>query len=510
MQVVWFKRDLRIHDHEALAQAARRGPVLPLYVIEPELWAQADMSGRHYAFLLECLAELNAALSKLGQPLIVRVGNVTDILAQLHAQHPIDALWSHQETWNGWTYARDIKVKQWLASQGIPWYEPLQFGVIRRLNNRDGWAGRWQRLMQQNSCPAPDKLTPLPPSLVSQALPSAQSLGLGDDDCPQRQRGGRSYGLQRLQAFLYDDGEHYSKAMSSPVTAFDSCSRLSPYLAFGALSLREVFHATQARQQQLKPLPASERGKWLGAMRSFSGRLRWHCHFMQKLEDEPRLELANMHPAYDGLREHDFNEAHFAAWQTGRTGLPMVDACMRALIATGWLNFRMRAMLMSFASYHLWLHWRRPALHLARLFTDYEPGIHYSQSQMQSGTTGINSIRIYNPVKQGLDHDPDGLFIRQWIPELANMPTSCIHTPWQAPALMGEYPMPIVDLVSARKAAADRIYGLRKQSDHRQIAKHIVQKHGSRKATTSPKNKQKTRRNTTKNAANPRQGELPL
>ena len=136
---------------------------------------------------------------------------------------------------------------------------------------------------------------------------------------------------------------------------------------------------------------------------SFESRLHWHCHFIQKLEDQPAIEFSDFHPFIRGIRALDVER--LTAWSEGRTGVPFVDACMRALQAHGWINFRMRAMLMSFASYNLWLPWRDSGLHLARQFVDYEPGIHWSQCQMQSGSTSINTIRIYNPIKQGMDHD---------------------------------------------------------------------------------------------------------
>lgn len=493
MQVVWFKRDLRVFDHRALIAACERGPVLPLYILEPDLWAQPDMSWRHYQFLQDCLHELNQDLEQLGQPLIVRVGEATEVFEQLHQAHRIEGLWSHQETWNDWTYQRDRAVGQWAKANGILWHEPRQHGVVRILKDRNGWAAKWYAQMKALLLNAPEAIRHL--GIDSEPLPSAAHLGLKDDGCSQIQKGGRREGLRLLNEFLYERGEGYTKEMSSPLTAFESCSRISAHLAFGVLSMKEVLQASEQRSAELKSLPKEIKGKWPSALRSFSGRLRWHCHFIQKLEDEPRLEFENLHRAYDGLREHSFNQAYFEAWASGRTGYPMIDACMRALSHTGWLNFRMRAMLMSFASYHLWLPWREPALHLARLFVDYEPGIHYSQVQMQSGTTGINSIRIYNPIKQGMDHDPEGLFIRRWIPELASMTTDCLHTPWLKPELMGDYPKPIVDEKQARQFAAGKLYGLRKDQTHRSEAKQIVDKHGSRKSgipQTTERRKTKT------------------
>jgi deoxyribodipyrimidine photo-lyase len=146
----------------------------------------------------------------------------------------------------------------------------------------------------------------------------------------------------------------------------------------------------------------------------------------------------------------------------------------------------MRAMLMAVASYHLWLDWRKPGEHLARLFTDYEPGIHWPQVQMQSGTTGINTIRIYNPVKQGHDQDPDGAFIRQWLPELASVPDEFIHEPWTwdgANQILDKtYPMRIIDHLAAARSARERVWALRKGQSFRSTAATIQNKHGSRKS----------------------------
>lgn len=511
MQIVWFKRDLRIDDHAALSQATQNGAVLPLYIIEPELWQCPDMSRRQYLFLVESLQALNAELTRLGQPLIIKVGRALDVLKGLHEHHPISALWSHQETGNYWTYQRDLTVKAWTTHNHIPWHEPLQHGVFRRLASRDGWAARWHQFMYSPKIPAPTQL----PHITNNTdnIPTPEALEIATDDCPQRQIGGREQALSLLESFLNERGEYYSKAMSSPNTAFDACSRLSPHISFGTISMREVTQACQQRSEALKNAPKTVRGQWLIATRAFASRLRWHCHFIQKLEDEPRIEFENMHSAYDELRqpnEHDAeSQVRLAAWQQGKTGFPMIDACMRALRATGWINFRMRAMLMSFASYHLWLHWREPALHLARCFTDYEPGIHYSQAQMQSGTTGINSIRIYNPIKQGIDHDPEGVFIRRWIPELKELPQKYIHQPWLAPYGHGDYPIPIVDEKQARKAAADQLYGLRKRHDHKLTADQIAYQHGSRKAGLPDPNRRSTKRKKRKKSIKG-QGELPL
>jgi deoxyribodipyrimidine photo-lyase len=312
-----------------------------------------------------------------------------------------------------------------------------------------------------------------------------------NDICPERQRGGYENGLKTLESFLNERGENYRVEMSSPIFGRESCSRLSTFLSTGTISMREAAQSLWSRQRELKVMASEgeETGMWRGSMSSFNGRLHWHCHFMQKLEDEPEQELENIHPFYAGLRPRASEDAQTAArlkaWSEGRTGFPFVDACMRSLNATGWINFRMRAMLMSFASYHLWLDWRDSGLLYAQKFTDYEPGIHWPQVQMQSGTTGINTVRMYNPVKQGYDQDPEGSFTRKWVPELADIPDPFLQEPWKWPdpkeTIPTRYPARVIDHVKAGKEARDKIYAVRRRDGHRDIAKAIAAKHGSRK-----------------------------
>lgn len=488
LQVVWFKRDLRVWDHRPLAAASREGTVLPLYIVEPGLWAQPDASARQWRFVRASLSELDAALRKLGSRLILRSGEALAVLDAMHRARGIAALWSHQETGNDWTYRRDRAVAAWARRHGIPWHEFTQDGVIRRLACRDGWARRRDQSLAEPIIPAPRSLTD--PGLVSDPLPDLPA-GLNDlSPCPHAQPGGREAGLDLLESFLTRRAISYAFGMSSPLTAWEACSRLSPHLAWGTLSLREVVQALRARQQQAHEDPRL--AAWRRPLAAFESRLAWRSHFMQKLESTPGLEFENLHPALAARQTVDADL--LAAWAEGRTGYPLVDACMRALAASGWLNFRMRAMLAAFACYHLWQPWRAAGLHLARLFIDYEPGIHWSQMQMQSGSTGINAWRIYNPVKQSLDQDPDGVFIRRWLPELGAVPAQWIHTPWclteSLQARYGcrlghDYPLPIVDHEAAARAARARLAAAYRGPTARAESQHIQQALGSRKRRAS-------------------------
>lgn len=493
--LLWLKRDLRVHDHPALTLAAGLGSVLPVYVVEPEFWALPDASARQWEFVAEALAGLREDLAERGVPLVVRVGDAVQVLAGLCGRHGINRIVSHEETGNLWTFSRDRRVADWARSAGVEWTEVPQSAVVRRLSTRDIWSANRDGFMAAPALPVPGlrKVEGVEPGLI----PSSRALRLAADPCPHRQLGGRARGVELLDSFLAQRGEPYRTAMSSPLSAERACSRLSPHFALGTLSIREVVQATALRQAERPG------GRWGGALSSFQSRLAWRDHFMQKLEDEPSIERRDLHPvAVSRPRETD--ATRLEAWAAGETGLPFLDACMRYLRATGWLNFRMRAMVISVASYHLWLDWRATGTHLARMFTDYEPGIHWPQVQMQSGTTGINIPRIYNPVKQGLDQDPTGAFTRRWLPELAGVPDAFLQEPWRWPEarrLFGHrYPEPIVDIATAAREARDRIWQARSTAGFAERSSEIVQRHASRSGNREGR----------RPARKPQQGQLTL
>lgn len=475
-QVVWFKRDLRVVDHRPLALAARRGPVIPLVIIEPDYWKLPDTSFRQWQFWCGAIKDLTCQC-----PLVVKTGAAVDEFKSLKAEVGEFDLHAHEETGNAWTFERDKAVRSWCEEQGVAFAEQRQFGVWRgRAANRDRWSTMWDSMMAEPVIPPPDvKWT----EVTSKQFynPDLQHDGIAHPQIPSR-----AAGLELLNSFLHERGQNYTREMSSPVTGEHACSRLSPYLAYGLLSIREVAQAAQKRYLELETETDNGSAKWRQAIRSFIARLHWHCHFIQKLEMEPEAEWLPLSRVHENVRPKPGNPVYLKAWAAGCTGYPFIDACMRYLIATGWINFRMRAMLMSFATYDLWLPWQEAGLVLARYFTDYEPGIHWPQSQMQAGETGINTIRIYSPVKQGLDQDPNGTFIRRWVPELATADAVSIHEPWRTGGLAG-YPPPIVDHKLAAAFAKEQLYSLRKKPESRAEADTVQKKHGSRKRTADRK-----------------------
>jgi deoxyribodipyrimidine photo-lyase len=492
-----------------------------VFVYEPQVFAQPEWDSCHTEFQRECLGDVEAALGKLGIRLVTRRGEAVESLEQLRRETGFQLLVAHEETGTGVTYARDRRVRRWAREGSVEFLEVPQTGVVRRLASRNGWNRVWEKRMHAAAVPLPrssgtgGRATIL--RLETAGLLGCRELGQ-PADTKDRQRGGEAAAGDVLDDFLTRRGRHYSGGISSPLSAPTSCSRLSAYLSFGAIAMRTVWQASEARRLEVvaalataaQPRERVELKAWQRSLKAVQSRLHWHCHFMQKLEDEPAIEFHNMLRAADGLRENDSSADRLTAWQAGRTGYPLVDACMRSLEATGWLTFRMRAMVVSFASYSLWLHWRPTGLHLARHFLDFEPGIHWSQMQMQSGTTGINTLRIYNPTKQAVEQDPRGAFIRRWLPELAGVPPAYVHMPWTMSAdvqqaagcVIGrDYPAPLVDHAAAVREAKRRLAAVRGDSAARVEARDVARRHGSRRDRRGAMQQDPVRRSLTRDSA---------
>ena len=301
-QLIWFKRDLRVNDHAPLHEATKRGPCLCLYVYEPELLTSEEFDSSHLVFINESLASLDEQLSTVGSGVTLRVGRMPDVLEELHQEVTFAALWSHQETGNALTYARDRRVAAWAKQKGINWHQLPNHGVVRALSSRDGWANRWLQHMRRPIVPAPTHIDS-PQPLDKRTIQTPHLLGLPASDKPEARRGGEHRAHSVLSSFLQERGEDYRRAMSSPVTAWEGCSRLSVHLSWGNLSVRQVYQATRARLAELQSLAAPKSDlarRWSSSLHTFEQRLRWHCHFIQKLEDEPGLEFHNLSRAFDG------------------------------------------------------------------------------------------------------------------------------------------------------------------------------------------------------------------
>lgn len=464
INIVWLKRDLRLRDHAPLATAiSARLPMLIMYCFEPSLLKSSESDDRHERFVYQSLQDLQQQLRPYNTDLLICHGEVVAVLEQLRDHFQIQNLYAHQETGNKITFDRDIKVKYFCQKNQIIWIETPPDGIIRGAKNRQGWLEGFENYIRSANI-EPDLF-----AMQNVKLPAALRQQLQGKDLPRAftisdknfQPGGETYAWRYLHSFFAERVQNYSKHLSKPQLSRKSCSRLSPYITWGNLSARQIYQFAEQYKQS---------SQLQFHIKNFQSRLWWRSHYIQKLESMWQLEFEPINPGLQGI-DRKLDE-RFEAWATGSTGFPMVDASMRCLQATGWINFRMRAMLATFVTFTLWQDWRAAALHLARLFTDFEPGIHYAQFQMQAGLTGYHPMRIYNPIIQAEQHDSDGDFVRRWIPALERLPAPQIYRPWQMTEMeqvfyackIGEdYPAPIVDHDQATRIAKHRYWEFRQQ-----------------------------------------------
>lgn len=474
LNVVWLKRDLRISDHKALFEAEKsKNNYIIIYLFEPTQMAHPDYSIRHQQFIYHSILAMNEALSPFNRKVYIFHADAFDFFDFLTTKYTLDTVWSYKEsgTQNSWN--RDKKVASLLKSSKVKWNEFDNQGVIRASKNRIGWDKNWYTYA---SSPLINNVFK-----ANQFNFEASPFDFNITNFPsllkypkQYQPAGEKFAFKYLYSFIEKRAINYNFHISQPEKSRYSCGRISTYLSWGNISVRQVY-------QSIKNAPNYKINK--RAFDSFLSRLKWRSHFIQKFEVDCSYEHTCINRGYEQMTYQN-NDSLLEKWKEGKTGFPMVDASMRCLINTGWLNFRMRAMLVSFLCHYLEQDWRRGVYHMAKLFLDYEPGIHFTQFQMQAGVTGINSIRVYNPIKQSIEKDSEGVFLKKWLPELAKIKNGFIHQPWQLTEIdlididiPCVYKQPIISPSLSDTRVKSQLWSLRKNEFVKQESKRLLERH---------------------------------
>ncbi len=469
-EIVWFRRDLRVHDHPALHAAAERGDVVPVFVVDPAVADGPAASGPRAHFLAGCLEALDAALRERGGRLVVRHGDPAAALVALAAKTGARVVrWTADASPFG--VRRDGRVAAALERAGVTavptagQYVVSDPGAIRSGQGRpytvfSPFARVWDHADRRRVVDAPERVA-VPAGVGSELLPGPDDLGgRGRTDAPRRfHRPGEDAGLAAAREWLdgpiADYADEHDRLAGPPGTDRPSggTSGLSPHLRWGTVSPRWL----EARAAQLE-------GEGPAA---FVRQLAWRDFYAHVYLHHPQDRLRAHQPRYRTLAWEE-DEDGLRAWRAGRTGYPLVDAGMRQLAATGWMHNRARLVVGSFLTKDLHVDWRLGERHFWSLLLDGEP------TQNDGNWQWVTSIgvdpkpyfqRLFNPTRQLQRFDPDGRYVRRWVPELRRVPPERIAEPWrmgpleqaEAGCVIGEdYPAPIVDHAAEREHAAAR------------------------------------------------------
>ena len=442
--LVWHRDDLRVRDNPALEAAAADGAAHPTFVFDPRFYRSDRVCDGRIEFLHESLEALADEYRKRDGDLAYRHGDPRSILQDLLDDGTVDRIYFNATTTAGYARERDREIAGW---DRVSVFE--DDGIVRTGETRERWDEQAEAYFEAEPHDSPATVGDGVASTVTvDEIDSEYGI---ESDKLRRHRGGCQRAERRLNEFT-ENIDAYIGGISPPAAAEKRTSNLSPYFKFGCLSLREAYQHVDERAPEGRPAEL------------FITRLFWNRHFTQKLADNPDSTDHAVNPVFRGMNRSTHDPELVAAWKRGETGFPMVDASMRALARTGWLNFRMRAMCATFYTYILRGWWKVGADWYYRHLIDADPAINYQQWQMQSGLVGVHPLRIYNPRKQVRENDTEGTFIRKYVPELAGFPTEYLDRPEKAPLSVqaecgveiGEaYPYPVVDFERRRSEARE-------------------------------------------------------